>query len=60
MQEEIESIVKAIESLQQESNPFKDYMFPLASGFFSSMLGAGVAYLTLRHQDNSQLLLSLR
>jgi len=55
MEQEITALVKAIESLQVESNPFKDYMFPLASGLFSSMLGAGVAYLTLRYQDNSQI-----
>lgn len=55
MQEEIESIVKAIESLQQESNPFKDYIFPIIAGFFSSILGALVAYFTLRHQDRIQL-----
>jgi hypothetical protein len=55
MQEEIESIVKAIESLQQESNPFKDYIFPIIASFFSSMLGAFVAYFTLRHQDRIQL-----
>lgn len=55
MNEEIESIVKAIESLQQESNSFKDYIFPIITGFFSSILGALVAYFTLRHQDRIQL-----
>jgi len=48
---ETELLVSAIEGLQQESNFFKDYMFPLVSAFFSSLLGAGVAYFTLKHQD---------
>ena len=55
MNEEIESLVNAIESLQQESNPFKDYIFPLVAGFFSALLGALVAYFTLRYQDRIQL-----
>lgn len=55
MREEIESIVQAIKSLQQESNPFKDYLFPWVTAFFSSVLGALVAYFTLRHQDNIQI-----
>ncbi len=54
MNEETKFLVQAIESLRQDPNHFKDYIFPLATGFFSSLLGAGVAYLTLRHQDNSQ------
>lgn len=54
MNEETKLLVQAIESLRQDSNIFKDYIFPLTTGFFSSLLGAGVAYLTLRHQDNSQ------
>lgn len=55
MQEEIKLLIQAIESLQQESNPFKDYVFPIITGFFSAILGALVAYFTLRHQDNIQL-----
>ncbi len=55
MNEETEAIVKAIESLQQEINPFKDYMFPLVTAFFSSLLGAFVAYLTINHQDKIKL-----
>lgn len=55
MNEEIESIVKAIESLQQEANPFKDYLFPLIAAFFSSLLGAFVAYFTISHQDKIKL-----
>jgi hypothetical protein len=52
---ETEQIVKAIESLQQESNPLKDYIFPIASAFFTSMLGAGIAYFSLRNQENIQI-----
>ncbi len=48
---ETELLVKAIEGLQQESNFFKDYMFPLVGAFFSALLGAGVAYLTLKYQE---------
>lgn len=55
MFDETELIVKAIEGLRQESNFFKDYMFPLVSGFFSSLLGAGVAYFVLKHQENIQI-----
>jgi hypothetical protein len=51
MNQEIESIVKAIESLHQATNPFKDYLFPLIAAFFSSLLGAFVAYFTISHQD---------
>jgi hypothetical protein len=51
MPQGIEGIVKAIESLQQEASLFKDYVFPIASAFFTSLLGAGVAYLTFNHQD---------
>lgn len=55
MNEEIKALVNAIESLQQQSNPFKDYMLPVITGFFSSILGALVAYFTLRHQDRINL-----
>lgn len=55
MNPEIEPLVKAIESLQQETSLFKDYMFPIASAFFTSLLGAGVAYLTLKYNENIQI-----
>ena len=55
MREETELVVKAIESLQQEGNAFKDYIFPLITGFFSSVLGAFVAYITINHQDKIKL-----
>jgi len=47
--------VDAISSLKQDPSFFKDYIFPLATGLFSSLLGAGVAYFTIRHQDHAQL-----
>lgn len=55
MNEETKLLVDAIESFQRDSNHFKDYIFPLVSGFFASILGAGVAYFTIRYQDNSQI-----
>jgi hypothetical protein len=52
---ETAQVVQAIESLQQEPNIFKDYIFPIASAFFISMLGAGIAYFSLRSQENIQI-----
>lgn len=54
MSHEIEQIVHAIESLRQEANPFKDYLFPIIIGAFSSLLGFVVAYFTLRYQEDIQ------
>lgn len=51
MSEEILTLVKAIESLQTKSDIFKDYAFPLLMAFFSTLLGAFVAFFTIRHQD---------
>lgn len=51
MQPDIEPLIQAIESLQQESNIFKDYIFPIASAFFASLMGAAIAYLVLKHQE---------
>ena len=51
MDKEVELIVKAIESLRQESNFFKDYFFPIISAFFTSLLGAGIAFFAFRHQE---------
>lgn len=55
MNEETQALVQAITSLGQGPDYVKDYIFPLAAGLFSSLLGAGVAYFTIRHQDNSQI-----
>lgn len=55
MEEDVKNIVEAIVSLRQKSNVFKDYMFPIVSSFFSALLGAGVAFITVRHQENIQL-----
>ena len=53
--EESQLIATAIESLQQTPNFFKDYIFPIASAFFTSILGAVIAYFTLRHQEGIQI-----
>ncbi|MGE6317055.1 hypothetical protein ACRN93_15480 [Shewanella baltica] len=55
MHEETTLLVNAIDGLRQEPNYFKDYAFPIASAFFTSILGAGIAYLTLRHQEGIQI-----
>lgn len=55
MNNEIDLLIKAIESLQQESNIFKDYMFPIVSAFLSAVLGAGVAFITMKRQDLIQI-----
>lgn len=52
MHNEIELIVNAIESLRQEGSIFKDYIFPIASAFFTSLLGAGIAYKSFRYQED--------
>lgn len=52
MHNETELIVNAIESLRQEGSIFKDYIFPIASAFFTSLLGAGVAYKSFRYQED--------
>lgn len=51
MHEETNLIVGAIQSLKQESDPVKDYKFPVFTAFFSSLLGAFVAYFTIYHQE---------
>lgn len=55
MHEETALVVQAIESLKQEPNYIKDYAFPIASALFTSLLGAGIAYFTLRHQEGIQI-----
>lgn len=44
-------IVGVVDNLNPEINYFKDYIFPIVSAFFASILGAITAYFTLRHQD---------
>jgi len=51
MHQEIDLLVNAIDSLKQDQNVFKDYLFPVASALFTSLLGAGIAFFTLRHQE---------
>jgi hypothetical protein len=53
--EETALIVESINGLNQEPNYFKDYAFPIASALFTSILGAGIAYFTLRHQERVQI-----
>jgi hypothetical protein len=53
--QETELIVTAIESLKQEPNFFKDYIFPIASAFFTAILGAVIAYFTLNKQEKIQI-----
>lgn len=55
MHQETELIVSAIESLKQTPNFFKDYIFPIASAFFTSILGAAIAYFTLNRQEVVQI-----
>lgn len=54
MSDEIQLLVDAIKSTKPENNLFKDYIFPIATAFFSSLLGGAIAYFTLKHQDNVQ------
>lgn len=51
MHEEAKLIVQAIESLKSETNLFKDYIFPIASAFFSALLGGAVAFCFFRFQE---------
>lgn len=55
MDPSIEKLISAIESLKQESNYFKDYLFPIVSALFTSLLGAAIAYFTIRRQENIQI-----
>jgi hypothetical protein len=50
MQEEYAMLVDAIRALAPEADWIKDYAFPMFSAFFSAILGAVVAYGTLRLQ----------
>ena len=51
MDPSIKELISAIESLKQETNYFKDYLFPIVSALFTSILGAAIAYLTIRRQE---------
>jgi len=55
MSDEAKIIAEAIKSLNNSNSIFRDYFFPLVSAFFSALLGAGVAYWTLRYQESTQL-----
>lgn len=55
MHEETRLIVGAISGLKQDPSYFKDYIFPIVSAFFSSILGAAIAYFTLKRQERIQI-----
>ena len=52
MHQETSLIVNAIESLNHEHSIFKEYLFPIFSAFFTSLLGAGIAYFFFRYQED--------
>ena len=52
MLEETSLIINAIENLNQEHSIFKEYIFPIFSAFFTSLLGAGIAYFFFRYQED--------
>ncbi len=52
MHDQTKQLIDAILELKQEPSYFKDYLFPIVSAFFSSILGAAIAYFTLRWQEN--------
>ncbi|MCC7090741.1 MAG: hypothetical protein IT524_02095, partial [Nitrosomonas sp.] len=51
MDYETEQIIHAIQSLKQDSNFLKDYLFPILSAFFASILGAAAAYFSLKYHQ---------
>jgi len=55
MYEEAILIAEAINSIRAEPSVFRDYLFPIVSGFFSAVLGACAAYFALKFQEKSQL-----
>ena len=50
--DELKNITEALEGLQ--GGVFKDYVYPVTIAFFSTLLGASVAYLTVRRQEYIQ------
>lgn len=48
---EFQLLIDAVKSLKPEDDFVKDYIFPVATAFFSSLLGGAVAYITFKHQD---------
>ena len=51
MSTEFQLLIDTIKALKPEDNIVKDYVFPIATAFFSSLLGGAVAYFTFKHQD---------
>ncbi|PLA73739.1 hypothetical protein CYQ88_09790 [Hydrogenovibrio sp. SC-1] len=54
MSEDWKLLIEAINNLKQESSYLKDYVWPIVSGIFSALLGAGVAFWTIKHQERMQ------
>jgi len=55
MNEDAVLIAEAIAGLRNDASLFRDYLFPIVSGFFSAVLGAWVAYFALKFQERNQL-----
>lgn len=55
MEEQLNLLIKAVESLKQEPNLFKEYIFPIVSAFLSAIFGALIAYSTLKRQESLKL-----
>ncbi len=51
MSNEFQLLIDTIKALKPEDSVVKDYVFPIATAFFSSLLGGAVAYFTFKHQD---------
>ena len=49
--DDIQALTQVISSIKQEENYFKDYIFPVASSFFSSFIGALLAYFVFHRQE---------
>lgn len=50
--EDIEELIEAILSLKQETNYFKEYIFPIIMAFFSYFMGSLFAYFVFRRQES--------
>ncbi|QBZ83572.1 hypothetical protein GHNINEIG_01632 [Hydrogenovibrio crunogenus] len=55
MSEDWRLLIEAIEGLKQESSFLKDYLWPILTGLFSALLGAGIAFWTIKHQERVQI-----
>lgn len=55
MEDQIQQLITAINELKPEQNLFREYIFPIASAFLSSLLGAAIAYFTLKRRENIEI-----